>query len=479
MVCTMNYLRQLTLGCIFFVTIWTCHVDSSNAANTAAASSENNITESTNITNVNSSTNATNATCSTNVANVTSCMNVTNVTVASLFDSIFLSYDNRLPPKYHSDSSDKHVDINVNIMIVSIYAISEVSMDYSMSMFLRERWVEPRFAYDHLSDNITRLELSTSVHGNVWVPDLFIRNEKTSDFHKVTVPNQMMHVYPDGTIQFSMRVTGTFSCEMDLRKYPFDTQECKLEFESYGHSTENLKFIWRSDAVTVAEGIELPQFTLKNFKEFNCDRDIYGIIYPCIGVSFILARSYGYYIIQIYVPSLLVVLLSWLNFWLDCEAVPARISLGLLTVLTMSTQTSGARADLPRVSYIKAIDVWMATCLAFVVAALVEFAYVNVLTRKARRRSSVDSSCDSVGKAGFYDIQQNGDPGPPVDVAKAKLKESICSKIACCGKNSGLSRARAVDKTSRILFPIVFILFNIFYWVFYFMWSPEKFESVE
>lgn len=138
-------------------------------------------------------------------------------------------------------------------------------------------------------------------------------------------------------------------------------------------------------------------------------------MYPCIGVSFVLARNYGYYIIQIYVPSLLVVFLSWLNFWLDCEAVPARISLGLLTVLTMTTQSSGARADLPRVSYVKAIDVWMATCLTFVVAALIEFAFVNVLSRKAKRRTSVDSGSDSIGKAASYDIQ-SGIPVPVLQV---------------------------------------------------------------
>ena len=83
----------------------------------------------------------------------------------------------------------------------------------------------------------------------------------------------------------------------------------------------------------------------------------------------------------------------------------------------MTTQSSGARADLPRVSYIKAIDVWMATCLTFVVLALVEFAYVNVLTRTAKRRSSIDSSSDSVGKAGAYDIQN----GVPVAVSQVML----------------------------------------------------------
>ena len=64
----------------------------------------------------------------------------------------------------------------------------------------------------------------------------------------------------------------------------------------------------------------------------------------------------------------------------------SRISLGVLTILTMTTQTTGVRQSLPRVSYVKSIDVWMATCLMFVFAALLEFAIVNVLCRKEVRR---------------------------------------------------------------------------------------------
>lgn len=112
--------------------------------------------------------------------------------------------------------------------------------------------------------------------------------------------------------------------------------------------------------------------------------------YTCIGLTFKLSRLYGYYLIQVYIPSFLIVVLSWLSFWLNIDAIPARISLGLLTVLTMTTQSSGARAELPRVSYVKAIDIWMATCLIFVFAALVEFAYVNVLARvEQRKRASI------------------------------------------------------------------------------------------
>ena len=74
-----------------------------------------------------------------------------------------------------------------------------------MSMFLRQRWKEPRFIYEQLTSDIHRLELDFSSSKKVWVPDLYILNEKKSDFHEVTVPNEMMHVYPDGTIQYSQR----------------------------------------------------------------------------------------------------------------------------------------------------------------------------------------------------------------------------------------------------------------------------------
>ena len=109
--------------------------------------------------------------------------------------------------------------------------------------------------------------------------------------------------------------------------------------------------------------------------------------YPCLAVKFILKRDIGYYMIQLYIPSVLIVILSWVAFWISIDAIPARVTIGLLTVLTMTTQSTGARSQLPRVSYIKAIDVWMSVGLLFVFASLLEFAVVNVFSRKEIRQT--------------------------------------------------------------------------------------------
>ena len=106
--------------------------------------------------------------------------------------------------------------------------------------------------------------------------------------------------------------------------------------------------------------------------------------FTCLKGEFLFERQTGYYMAQTYIPSVLIVILSWVSFWIDIHAVPARISVGLLTVLTLTTQSSGISSRLPRVSYVKAIDVWMSTCLGFVFGALIEYSIVNVLTQRRR-----------------------------------------------------------------------------------------------
>ncbi|XP_052792647.1 glycine receptor subunit alpha-3-like isoform X2 [Mya arenaria] len=283
------------------------------------------------------------------ICNIPGAWTSSNITMSTVLGDIFDGYDKKLSPKYDHAASDRQVVVTVNIFINSMFSVSEANMDYSMSMFLRERWVDERLRYVD-DQNFTRLELDYSLFDQVWMPDMFILNEKFSNFHEVTIPNKMVHVYPDGTVQYSARVTGTFFCKMNLRKYPFDTQSCHFEVESYGHSTSTMKFVWSEDAVTIADSIEFPQFELIETQSYSCEKDYFGIVFPCIGVNIILKRNYAYYIIQIYIPSVLIVILSWVNFWLDPTSVPARISLGLLTVLTMTTQSAGARANLPRVS---------------------------------------------------------------------------------------------------------------------------------
>jgi glycine receptor alpha-3 len=91
----------------------------------------------------------------------------------------------------------------------------------------------------------------------------------------------------------------------------------------------------------------------------------------------------GYYLIQIYIPSGLIVIISWVSFWLNRNATPARVALGVTTVLTMTTLMSSTNAALPKISYVKSIDVYLGTCFVMVFASLLgKYRIRNAVARK-------------------------------------------------------------------------------------------------
>ena len=60
-----------------------------------------------------------------------------------------------------------------------------------------------------------------------------------------------------------------------------------------------------------------------------------------------------------YIPSSLIVVMSWVSFWLNRGAAPARVGLGVTTVLTMTTLMASVNAALPKISYMKSIDIYL------------------------------------------------------------------------------------------------------------------------
>ena len=68
------------------------------------------------------------------------------------------------------------------------------------------------------------------------------------------------------------------------------------------------------------------------------------------------------------------------------------VRVGITTILTMTTISTAMRSSLPRISYIKAIDIYLVVCFVFVFTALLEYAAVNYTywgTRNARKSRRV------------------------------------------------------------------------------------------
>lgn len=62
----------------------------------------------------------------------------------------------------------------------------------------------------------------------------------------------------------------------------------------------------------------------------------------------------------------------------DCPLLFS-LSAGITTVLTMTTINTHLRETLPKIPYVKAIDIYLMGCFVFVFLALLEYAFVNYI----------------------------------------------------------------------------------------------------
>ena len=68
--------------------------------------------------------------------------------------------------------------------------------------------------------------------------------------------------------------------------------------------------------------------------------------YSCLLGELHLRRSLGFHMVQSYLPTILIVVISWVSFWMDVDSVAGRTTLGVTTLLTVSSKSSGKKNEL-------------------------------------------------------------------------------------------------------------------------------------
>ncbi|GFR86927.1 gamma-aminobutyric acid receptor subunit alpha-6 [Elysia marginata] len=169
---------------------------------------------------------------------------------------------------------------------------------------------------------------------------------------------------------------------------------------------------------------------------------------------------------------------------------------GSTTVLTLTILGIENKAQLPKVSYITALDIYVALCFVFVLATTLEFAVVHYFTKYGTGEplmvsSDEESSMDEMtsddmdnmslgslsGENGSFSVKNL--PWPPQQV---NVKVGIMAKICHCltktkikipkGKLSAFNNSVSqVDRAARVIFPLIFTIINLIYCVAYYFWA--------
>ncbi|XP_068759258.1 gamma-aminobutyric acid receptor subunit alpha-6-like isoform X1 [Montipora capricornis] len=401
---------------------------------------------------------------------------------------LFSGYDTATRPNLEEG---KPTTIKSTIYIESFGNIEEANMEFKVYSYFRQYWKDLRLA-GKLNRTIT---LKGSEIDSIWAPDPFCYNARESN---MMTPNEEIHnfvqIQPDGDIAMSKGVTLLASCVMNLQHFPLDAQTCHLKIGSYAYSTRDIVYEWLPGKVAVGNE-ELAQFEYKG-ANLTSDVDVYTTgSFSTITVTFSFQRRIGYYLIQVYFPTIFVVILSWIVFWMEKDDIGNRMALGITTILTIMFLLGSLNGNLPKVSYPKALDWYLLVSFSFVFFSLIECIIVYVFTVQAaskdqqikckkcaipipKRISVAVKSAIARRKDENTSSQatnMNGDMANQVDdlemVHVATRSDKTVMEDGSTGnteKNEVMEKiAFSIDSRSRIFFPSAFIFYNIYYWVYY------------
>ncbi|KAF8776960.1 Glycine receptor subunit alphaZ1 like protein [Argiope bruennichi] len=253
-------------------------------------------------------------------------------------------------------------------------------------------------------------------------------------------------------------LTLTLRCPMNLVNYPLDTQSCPLIICPYSLPEDELILQWTENGVGILDDSQdgqnkfhliTPIITREMTLKYSAP-DVTGS-FSCVNATFSLKRQNGYHMGYSYTITSFIVVVSWIGFWLPVTAVPARVTLGVTTLLTLLTTGNFVRSSLPPISYVTAIDVWVGICTMFVLLALLLFPVSLYLSNK---KDSRKESSKFVRRVTDH----------PLTFEKCRV----------CGGHRNIHRSHetiesdiSLDRKSRILFPLLFLVFNITYWIYY------------
>ncbi|XP_035666376.1 neuronal acetylcholine receptor subunit alpha-4-like [Branchiostoma floridae] len=202
------------------------------------------------------------------------------------------------------------VSVKITLAVSQVISVIEKEEVMRTNVWVAQEWTDPRLSwnkedYDHIS--LIRVPAEA-----IWRPDIMLFNNKDGQYDVALYTRAL--VYDSGYVYWLPPAIFTSECSINVRHFPFDKQNCTLQFGSWTYDKRE---------------VDLQQggYVQDDFKESGewaileiPDRKVETDDNVFIAYDFMLARKPLFYIVNMIVPIILLTLLSIFVFYLpvDC-----------------------------------------------------------------------------------------------------------------------------------------------------------------
>ena len=281
-------------------------------------------------------------------------------------------------------------DVDIQIYVVQFLPLDQKKMRWGFDGYLRLWWHDHRLAFNSSAVDggacLESLELTGDDRKMIWQPDIYV--DKAIKFQRGLGVNsanglgQALKVSPDGSIWSSQQTLFELSCTgMNFEMAPFDSQVCTITLGLYSQTGAQVKLRWRPFATALMVGGDGPlclsDWIVTHIAARNTTYTFASGDYTYAEAEVEFTRVPSSLISVYFIPSIFFVMLSSLGFFINPAATPARVALGVITILAVITNRNALDRELP-----SAKSTWLSSflyvSLIFNLFAFVEQVLVNL-----------------------------------------------------------------------------------------------------
>lgn len=208
-------------------------------------------------------------------------------------------------------------------------------------------------------------------------------------------------VWPDGRVAYSETFYAKAETPMDLRRFPFDTQELEIFFHPFIYNRDEVLLIpddrlartwnqnlgiadWSRESVSMRER----PAQIAYFDESRSEISEFV-------VTVRIKRRPSHLMVSIIFPMILLVSLTWSVFWMNNETLSDRVNITFIGILSVVTYYLVILDNVPEVSYLTLVDAFIISTFMILAAGVVLIVVMELLSRKKNEalRLKVDSIC--------------------------------------------------------------------------------------
>ena len=257
----------------------------------------------------------------------------------------------------------KPTEVSVVGAVLDIDKIDSAEQNFTLNFYAIFRWMDPRLAHEDPGSVIRSLS-------EVWNPRLTIIN--TQKYWANT--RDEVEITPEGLVTYRLHVFGDFSQPLDLREFPQDRHVFEVPVVAAGYRAHEVVIIPdpRMDSF-MAEKLSVADWKVSNMR--GVPREVTfanGLKLPGFVFSFEGRRLVHHYVIKAITPLALIVMMSWVVFWIDPKQVPNQLSVAVTTVLTLIAYHIALSGRLPDIPYLTHMDRFLFSSTVLVFLSLIE-----------------------------------------------------------------------------------------------------------